>query len=457
MIGRNAARRAGATRGVARRAGAFLAAVSFVLRAASSRAEADGRLGDWARSAVIERRVLSDGTRVLLNPDPTVSSVAVCVEKDGEVPAHPQIDLGLERRGGEGSVRDSIFCAAIAGGAVRYAMSAAAEVWKQRWVTRETGDDGASPRGPLDRIREIALEGTEKTAPVAPACITIAGNVALSAALALVEDLFGKTREAPSPGAHSWAIHQTSERLSVLANGASTPQIHAGWALPDSGADGEAAQSIAFDIWIGGPGSRLQSALGGLRGLTREVHGFSIDILGGRISGVSAELSSRSSVDRVFRFVDGSLRRLRLAVPTRAEVRRARARLALRILEDWDNPVARARRLSRKELTRGDARRVLAEYEGLWNVTPAAVREVAAAHLLETRRTTVEAYPKLWPPDDPRLQRYRLYTAEDGDTLESIATRFGASITALCRANDLEPKRKLAAGQGIWVPPGPVR
>ncbi len=440
----------------------------LTLAAAPAVAETSSAGTPWSASAVIERRALPDGTRLVIHPDPSAATVAVCAIKDRfrRFPTHPDLGNRLEQRGGLESEEGSTWCVTLPASEARLAVSTAASLWKREWPEADAQKSEGDPDGSycLFRLQQLVLQGTERPglardgarkSKTQPGAIAIAGNVRLDSALALVEQYFEKPLIPGDPGAPPWVPRQTTERLSVLVDATVSPRIHAGWAIPEAGPDAAAALSVALEIWANGSGARLPRALGGLRGISRETHTLAIDLPGGQIIGLWANLSSNSSADRFFRFVDGSLRRLRLSLPSAAELRRAKTRVLLRAAREWEDPGERARRLAEYEFARGDARRFVAEYESVGRVTARAVRDVAAAHLVETRRSIVEAYPRLWPPDDPRLQGYRLYTAETGDTLQSVATRFRASVAALARANDLDATRAdrlLSPGQGIWVP-----
>ena len=113
----------------------------------------------------------------------------------------------------------------------------------------------------------------------------------------------------------------------------------------------------------------------------------------------------------------------------------------------------RAAALLASEVVRGDARRFVDEARALSTVTPERVRRLFAERFVDARRTTVEEYPPLWPADDARLSGYELYTVEPTDKLEDVARRFHVPLTALARANDLDPKRALTPGQPLWIPP----
>ena len=174
---------------------------------------------------------------------------------------------------------------------------------------------------------------------------------------------------------------------------------------------------------------------------------------GGTLAGLYVAPSPRVSIDRLRRFVDGSLKQLRLVGPSRRELGRAKGRLLLDLYGTWQAPVALGRLLASYELTRGGAARAPGDVRALERVTALDVARAAGRALVDARRTTVEIYPPSWPADDPRVARQRLYTIADGDTLTAIAARFHVSIAAIARANDLDPKYALTPGQPLWIPP----
>jgi hypothetical protein len=176
-------------------------------------------------------------------------------------------------------------------------------------------------------------------------------------------------------------------------------------------------------------------------------------LIGSALFGVDFEISTRTSLDRARRFIDGAIKQLRLVGPSRGELRRAKSRLQRRALLDWEDPTARAKALSVAELTRGDARAWLEDNGAVLSLTEETVRKVAHDSFIDGRRTTVETYPPLWPEDDPKLSQYRTYTVEPGDVLSDLAARFGVAIQSIARANDLDPRYRLVTGQALLIPP----
>jgi membrane-bound lytic murein transglycosylase D len=61
------------------------------------------------------------------------------------------------------------------------------------------------------------------------------------------------------------------------------------------------------------------------------------------------------------------------------------------------------------------------------------------------------------PPPPPRPQPARTHTVRRGDTVESIAKRYGVSAKALMNANRLRAGRTIKAGQQLQIPATPGR
>jgi LysM repeat protein len=162
-------------------------------------------------------------------------------------------------------------------------------------------------------------------------------------------------------------------------------------------------------------------------------------------------MTPNRSVDRARRFVDGTIKQLRLVGPTAREVARAVARLQRRAFEVPEDPESRADALARYELVTGDARRVYEETDSVGTMTAERVRRTAYSIVTDAHRTTVESYPALWPTEDPTVLHHQLYTVASGDTLGSVATHFHVDTARLARDNDIDPRYQFVPGQPLWI------
>jgi predicted Zn-dependent peptidase len=249
------------------------------------------------------------------------------------------------------------------------------------------------------------------------------------------------------------SLHQSSERLSVLEDATHDPTVFTGWTVASADDLDRASLAAALELLAGRGRPRLFRILVRERSLSHRVEPWTANVGGNVLAGVTFDLSSRASVDRARRFLDGSIKQLRLVGPSRGEVDRARSRLELDALFRWEDLRTRARDLALSELEAGDAGALARRAASLDAVSPETIRHLAHDHFVEGARTTVEVYPPLFPYDDPRLLRHAMYTVAAGDTLAAIALRFHSSVAAIARANDLDPKYSLAVGQGLWIPP----
>jgi hypothetical protein len=319
-------------------------------------------------------------------------------------------------------------------------------------------DDAEGDPGPVhadapSRLGRIALEGGEAAEAAPDGLLVVATDLPAEVVLELLARTAGPAQ--PAAGVEGGAGHrlaQSSERFAVVNDAVTRPRAYTGWAFVSPSIEARAALDVAFDLCIAHARGRLPSLLLG-RGLARALGPVRERRGGALVLGLWLEPAERTSLDRTRRFVDGTLKALRIVGPTAGEVARARARLARRALETWESAELRARALGEAELTLGDARLLFALTEAHARVTPENVRAAVAAHLVDARRTTLEIHPPAWLPDDPRLASHRLYTIARGDTLTTLAQRFGVSIAALAGANDLDPRRSLTPGDALWIPP----
>jgi hypothetical protein len=405
----------------------------------------------------IERYLLG-GTDVLVVSGADSPVVAICVAAQEAVARSAPDPFELARRGGtehDERVEDgSLWCATLPSSELAFALWVSAHL-RPRPTERVPADDDRATT-PIDgarRARDLSFEGAVVTESFAPRhVISIAGSASGREVAALASRYWGGISEPPSIRPPPWSLHQNSERLTVVDGPEERPRVWYGWSVPDSGAGIAAAIDIAFEVLAGDDEARLPALLVP-RGLSRRVSRWSRHEKGGAFFGVVIESTTRASVDRVRRFVDGSLRQLRLVGPSTREVSRACAQMHQRALETWENLQERAAALAVYERERGDARRWGEELEGLATVTAERVRSAAHERIVDERRTTLEIYPKLWPTDDPAVSRHRLYTVAAGDTLEDVALRFHIDALRLARDNDVDPKYRLVPGQPLWIRP----
>jgi hypothetical protein len=406
----------------------------------------------WSDLAV-ERRKLGNATVLVVSPEPAAATVAVCLG-------------AMDATGGTTVSCDVAPAAELTTVVERLkSLTASPSASEASTAPREsptpTQDVGeAADTG--DRVRDqatrhavaLALEGSRAPDTAsARRVLVVVGRVTMTDAAPLVTKLFNADGAVPPPPAPTRVFHQTSERLTVLDSELTTPLVRTAWIVSDTTPEEDAALRVAFDLLAARRSSRLHRLLVRERSLSHFVEAWHVALDGGELLGVGFDLSSRASVDRARRFVDGTLKQLRLVGPAPVEFDRARAHLALGALLSWERIDTRARDLVEAELTTGNAARLLARNAALAGLTRDTVRRLSGARLLDSHRTTVEVYPALWPVDDPRLSRHVLYTVVAGDTLDGLAARFHVTVAQIARANDLDPKYGVAVGQPLWIPP----
>jgi hypothetical protein len=405
-----------------------------------------------------ERFRLGERDSLVVSVVEKTASVAVCIADDENRAWSAPDPLELARRGGtereERGRTVSSWCTTLPASEIAFAVWLAGHLRSPELPEDRPPRPGAAAEIDAERAAlSLALEGASIEDPPPPRrAIAITGNLRVAEVSGLVARYLGVVSPTNTARPPSWSFHQTSERLSVIEGSTMTPEIHYGWMAAGADADETATLRVAFEILAGSDASRLPRLLLP-RGLARHVGAWSISEARGMLLGVVVETVPRTSVDRVRRFIDGSIKQLRLVGPSEREVARAVAVLRRRAFETWEDPEARARVLAEYELVTGDARQFSYEVGSLTHMKAEHVRGRAHEVLIDARRTTIETYPALWPADDPALARHQLYTVVAGDTLGTIAARFHADPARVAKDNDLDPRYRLMPGQPLWIAP----
>jgi hypothetical protein len=414
-------------------------------------------IADLWTEALVERHAF-DGGKIVVSEWPKSPTVAVCVASpnhDGE--RFDDLEREIDRRGGTTELESGTFgatwCVTLPSTEVGFAVWLAA---RQFAPTRSAGEPPELPPSAVtsdERLSALSLEGTSLSGnPSSNPVIAVSGGVEPSEVIALFRRFSGKPTRDAGVDKLALAIHQSSERLSVLEAPVPAPRARYGW-IASGDARHRAALRVAVRVLAGDTSARLRRELVMQRYLAHSVSSWSSVVPGGAMIGIDVEISTRTSLDRARRFIDGAVKRMRLVGPTHGELTRAKRALTRSALLDWENPTRRARNLATYDLAQGDAHAWLEELSAIGNLTEESVRKAAHDGLVDARRTTVEIYPPLWPEDDPKLSRYRVYTVEPGDSITEVAARFGVTVPVLAGANDLDPKYRLAPGQTLLVPP----
>jgi LysM repeat protein len=446
---------------------AWLVTLATTLIATSAHADPDAPPPSTppahAEPFAVSSSSLSDSCRLVVAPRDEALSLSVCVAPV-RGPEDPELALAIAKRGGDASqvVADgvSVFCAALPTTELPFALWLAARVLETENGARDgANNDGAadppsSAQDPgLARAEAIALEGAidEDQSRATRFVVTLAGLVDASEAERLAPLQFD-VHESSSPASRTnpWHPQQTSERTSTMESDVASPRARYTWITPQ-GSEDEAAVRVALEVLGGGDEARLPRLFRATH-LGKRAEAWERHLPGGTLSGLLIEPSTRVSIDRIRRFVDGALKQLRLVGPSRRELARARQRLLLDAYRTWGDPVALGRLLSAYELVRGGAERASSALTAVQRITARDVSRAVQRALVDARRTTVELYPPAFPPDDPRVAGQKLYTVLPGDTLASLAERFHVTLAGLARANDLDPKYALTDGQPLWIP-----
>jgi hypothetical protein len=419
--------------------------------AASRRTDTSG-VGNAPEPLQVDARPLARGGTLVMSPSESAASVSVCV-----APLRPEGEtverLEAASRGGVESYFESdglgVWCVALPPSELAYGLWLSARTIAT--VRSPTAARSLPDQPGLSRAAAIALEGaTVALEPQGSAfTVVVAGHADRRAVEEIAERYFGKESE-PALRARPLSPVQTSERMSMMHGDVPSSTARYAWITPQ-GSEDEAGIRIALEVLGGGERARLPRLLVGEH-LARSIASWTYPVAGGTLSGLLVVPSSRVSIDRLRRFVDGALKQMRLVGPSRRELIRGKQRLLLEAYRAWEDPVSRGRLLASYELLRGGAEQAPRDMAAIERATADTVRKAVRLGLRDALRTTVEIYPPSYPEDDPRIAKQRLYTVASGDTLAAIASRFRVDIAAITRINDLDPKYALSPGQPLWIP-----
>jgi hypothetical protein len=324
------------------------------------------------------------------------------------------------------------------------------------WLGRQwTGArDGSPPRTARARARtrlaELASPETASRVDLG-AVIAIVGELDPSEVLAGIGPGASLHVRAPPPPNTD---RQRSERLSVLRDTRiEAPEVHIGYPLSGASPADLASLGVIAAILGASPSSRLPSLVVRRRG--RATHAFAwFDAPAGvPLLGLSVTIAVHSTVDRVERFIEGTLKQLRLVGPSARELAAGQRTFVNRLLHLVEPPDGHARLLAQLALCGAAIGPVSELVEHARRTTPERVRETVKRYLVATRRSVVEVYPPDWPIDDPTLSDFTLYTVVEGDTWQELGKRFGVPASEILRANEFDPRYRPTPGEALWIPP----
>ncbi|WP_051366509.1 M16 family metallopeptidase [Hamadaea tsunoensis] len=244
------------------------------------------------------------------------------------------------------------------------------------------------------------------------AVLSVAGDLDVDAARALIEKHFGDVEARPAPVRPDFSEPDlTGERREIYTDRlAPLPAVASAWRVPDPAVDlaGYLSYVVLAEVLTDGDASRLVERLvlkdrsvtsvGGYIGFMGEP----FEVRDPTALVLQSHLPPGGSVDRVLATVDEELDRLAHDGLTPGELSRTQARIATQLLRDNDAALNRALRMAVLEQQRGTQTLAGTDISGaaLLNELPhmlAAVTEeqivAAAATLRPERRASIEVIP----------------------------------------------------------------
>ena len=289
------------------------------------------------------------------------------------------------------------------------------------------------------------------------AVLSVAGDFDAFEVLDLIKRHLGSqvssTRVESNP--RGGGVRQTSPRLSVLIDpAASSAAAYYGWVIPDPKHPEHGALRIANTLLGDGEASLLYEQLVRKRHLASDVEAFTAGHSGPDLFAVRVQANGKARLDLIERVLNEVLTGLSHGYFLRGEgLETAKRRLMHRRLEQLSSNLGKAQYVGAAELRGGDADPVKAEFERLEKVTASEVSQAVRNQLVLARRTSIEIYPDDWhDPNQAAMPKYHVISS--GETLTSIAKRYGATVEAIAKMNGIDDKRPIFPGQKLRVPRG---
>jgi predicted Zn-dependent peptidase len=223
--------------------------------------------------------------------------------------------------------------------------------------------------------------------------ISIVGDFDTEEALARIRKSFGRLRPAAEiPRNPTLEPEQRGERRASVRFDVRGPILAAAWHAPAAGHPDAEALDVASQILSGGRSSRLyrqlvyeeQQALfaeGGYMELAEA--GLFLAVAG--VAGVRPD----ASIERVEELFFDQIARLRDEPVSEAEVEKAKRQLEVSLVSGLATGHALAARIARETATFGRVRPLRERLEAIQSVTAEDVRRVAAAYLVDEKRSVV--------------------------------------------------------------------
>ena len=221
------------------------------------------------------------------------------------------------------------------------------------------------------------------------AVLTVAGDLTLDSAAALVEKHFGDIPQRPVPVRPSFAepLPGHERRRSVPDAHAPLPALALGYRLPDPAIDLDAylAHTLLGSVLTDGEAARLQQRLVYGDGIVTDI-GTSCGLFGAPLDARDPDTFMLTAVhppnvteDQVVRAVDEELDRLATDGPGASELARISARWAASLYHEQDRVMSRMLALGARELLYGRAELAAELPARLAAITPEQVAQAAGA------------------------------------------------------------------------------
>jgi zinc protease len=237
------------------------------------------------------------------------------------------------------------------------------------------------------------------------ATIVLVGDLDPERALAKLQEVYGGYRAAtipdPPPDVEP---EQAAERRTALTKLTPTWKLNIGYRSPALGDPDHVPLSVLSEILVGGRSSRLLKTLVRDKELASEVRGSLSPLRDPGLFELFVSAREGVHADQLLQVVDEEIDRLLAEPVSNDELERAKARIELGLLQGLQTNEGKASTIGFYEVVLGNPAAGFERLQGLSELRPSQLRELAGRYLNRRSRTVISVEPQAGAAEDASLE-----------------------------------------------------
>ncbi|MEY2936116.1 MAG: hypothetical protein RL033_6865 [Pseudomonadota bacterium] len=237
------------------------------------------------------------------------------------------------------------------------------------------------------------------------ATIVLVGDLDPERALAKLQEVYGGYRAAtipdPPPDVEP---EQAAERRTALTKLTPTWKLNIGYRSPALGDPDHVPLSVLSEILVGGRSSRLLKTLVRDKELASDVRGSLSPLRDPGLFELFVSAREGVHADQLLHVVDEEIDRLLAEPVSNDELERAKARIELGLLQGLQTNEGKASTIGFYEVVLGNPAAGFERLQGLSELRPSQLRELAGRYLNRRSRTVISVEPQAGAAEDASLE-----------------------------------------------------